>query len=397
MKQTERLSILGATGSIGRSALDVISRYPDRFSVYAVTANSSVKKLAAAAKESSAKIAVIANEELLPDLEKELKDIGARAKAFAGSKAIDDAASAQDTDIVVGAIVGAAGISSTFKAAEAGKKLLLANKESVVCGGKILMDTIKKSHAVLMPVDSEHNAIFQCLVGATEKSRAQANIILTCSGGPFRNRADLSEVTVEEATHHPNWSMGKKITVDSATLMNKGLEVIEARWLFDTPAERIQVVIHPQSVIHSMVQYEDGVVIAQMGAPDMRNTIAYSLGFPERLDAGVTPLNFSKIKSLTFEEPDLKRFPQLGYAYEALKMGGAASIVLNAANEIGVEAFIRGKIGFTDIAVLCRSMMYGFQPPAPQNLEEILETDRVARKLAEEWVEGFTEKSERAH
>lgn len=397
MSQTERVSILGATGSIGRSALDVISRYPERFSVYAVTANSSVEALADAAQKSNAKVAVVANEELLSKLEAALKVRGSKALALAGHKAIDQVASSEETDTVVGAIVGAAGISSTFKAAEAGKKLLLANKESVVCGGRLLMDTIKKSGAVLMPVDSEHNAIFQCLVGAAEKSKAAANIILTCSGGPFRSRTDLSSVTVEEATHHPNWSMGKKITVDSATLMNKGLEVIEARWLFDTPPERIQVVVHPQSIIHSMVQFEDGVVLAQMGAPDMRNTIAYSLGFPERLDAGVAPLNFSKIKTLTFEEPDLKRFPQLGYAYDALQMGGSACIVLNAANEVGVDAFIKGKIGFTDIAVLCRSMMYGFQLPAPQSLEEILETDKSARKLAESWVEGFIENSEKAH
>lgn len=390
----ESIAILGATGSIGKSSLDVISRYPDRFTVYAVTANSSVKKLAQAAKDSGAKVAVIADKELLGALQEELRAAGSTAEALAGSKAIDEIAANPEVDIVIGAIVGAAGISSTFKAAEAGKKLLLANKESVVCGGRILMDTIKASGAVLMPVDSEHNAIFQCLVGATQKARCEANIILTCSGGPFRQRQDLSDVTVEEATHHPNWSMGKKITVDSATLMNKGLEVIEARWLFDFEPERIQVVVHPQSVIHSMVQYADGVVIAQMGAPDMRNTIAYSLGFPERLDAGVEPLNFSKIKTLTFEEPDLKRFPQLGYAYDALKLGGAASIVLNAANEIGVEAFIQGKIGFTDIARLCHAMMYGFQPPTPTNLEEILETDKEASKLAQSWLEGFCDKLE---
>ena len=229
----ESIAILGATGSIGKSSLDVISRYPDRFSVYAVTANSSVKKLAQAAKESGAKVAVIADKEFLEALREELKAVGSEAEARAGSKAIDEIASSPEVDIVIGAIVGAAGISSTFKAAEAGKKLLLANKESVVCGGRILMDTIKASGAVLMPVDSEHNAVFQCLVGATKKARCEANIILTCSGGPFRERQDLSAVTVEEATHHPNWSMGKKITVDSATLMNKGLEVIEARWLFD--------------------------------------------------------------------------------------------------------------------------------------------------------------------
>ena len=361
----ESVAILGATGSIGKSSLDVISRYPDRFTVYAVTANSSVKKLAQAAKDSGAKVAVIADKELLGALQDELKAAGSRAQALAGAKAIDEIASSPEVDIVIGAIVGAAGISS-----------------------------IKASGAVLMPVDSEHNAIFQCLVGATQKARCEANILLTCSGGPFRQRQDLSNVTVEEATHHPNWSMGKKITVDSATLMNKGLEVIEARWLFDFEPERIQVVVHPQSVIHSMVQYADGVVIAQLGAPDMRNTIAYSLGFPERLDAGVEPLNFSKIKTLTFEEPDLKRFPQLGYAYDALKLGGAASIVLNAANEIGVEAFIQGKIGFTDIARLCHAMMYGFQPPAPTNLEAILDTDKQARKLAQSWVEGFCDKLE---
>ena len=372
----ESVAILGATGSIGKSSLDVISRYPDRFTVYAVTANSSVKKLAQAAKDSGAKVAVIADKELLGALQDELKAAGSRAQALAGAKAIDEIASSPEVDIVIGAIVGAAGISSTFKAAEAGKKLLLANKESVVCGGRILMDTIKASGAVLMPVDSEHNAIFQCLVGATQKARCEANILLTCSGGPFRQRQDLSNVTVEEATHHPNWSMGKKITVDSATLMNKGLEVIEARWLFDFEPERIQVVVHPQSVIHSMVQYADGVVIAQLGAPDMRNTIAYSF------------------KTLTFEEPDLKRFPQLGYAYDALKLGGAASIVLNAANEIGVEAFIQGKIGFTDIARLCHAMMYGFQPPSPRNLEAILDTDKQARKLAQSWVEGFCDKLE---
>lgn len=387
----QNVAILGATGSIGKSTLDVLELYPDKFRLYAVTAHSRVKELAEIAKRFNVSLAVTSDPSKLEALKEALAAIGCNARAEAGAEAAARLAASPEVDIVVGAIVGAAGIVSTFRAAEAGKKLLLANKESVVCGGKLLMDTVKRCGATLMPVDSEHNAIFQCLVGETERSREKARIILTASGGPFRTRKDLSDVTIEEATHHPNWSMGRKITVDSATLMNKGLEVIEARWLFDFPPERIDVVVHPQSIIHSMVEYEDGVVIAQMGAPDMKNTIAYSLAYPDRFTAGVTPLKFSQIKTLTFEDPDLNRFPQLGYAYEALKMGGSASIVLNAANEIGVEAFLEGRIGFTDIAVLCRSMMYGFQPPAPTTLEEILETDRQARELARAWADGYPE------
>lgn len=387
----QNVAILGATGSIGKSTLDVLELYPDKIRLYAVTAHSRVKELAEIAKRFNVSLAVTSDPSKLEALKEALAAIGCNARAEAGAEAVARLAASPEVDIVVGAIVGAAGIVSTFRAAEAGKKLLLANKESVVCGGKLLMDTVKRCGATLMPVDSEHNAIFQCLVGETERSREKARIILTASGGPFRTRKDLSDVTIEEATHHPNWSMGRKITVDSATLMNKGLEVIEARWLFDFPPERIDVVVHPQSIIHSMVEYEDGVVIAQMGAPDMKNTIAYSLAYPDRFTAGVTPLKFSQIKTLTFEDPDLNRFPQLGYAYEALKMGGSASIVLNAANEIGVEAFLEGRIGFTDIAVLCRSMMYGFQPPAPTTLEEILETDRQARELARAWADGYSE------
>lgn len=385
----ERIAILGATGSIGKSTVDVVLRYPEKFSVYAVSANSNVEALAQTAKKVGAKVAIVADSKRLDELKAELIKAGSDAKAEGGAKAIDAVACSPEVDVVVGAIVGAAGISSTFAAAKSGKKLLLANKESVVCGGALLMNMIKENGATLMPVDSEHNAIFQCLVGASKAAHDKARIILTASGGPFLHRYDLENVTVQEATHHPNWSMGKKITVDSATLMNKGLEVIEARWLFDVPPERIDVVVHPQSIIHSMVQYEDGVVLAQMGAPDMRNTIAYSLGFPERLDAGVTPLNFAKIKTLTFEEPDTERFPQLKYAYEALKMGAASPIVLNAANEIAVEAFLEGKIGFLDIAKVCRALLYGYVPEAPNSLEEILELDFKARELARSWVDGF--------
>lgn len=385
----QTVALLGATGSIGTSALDVLSRYPDRYRLYAVTANSSVKKLAAIAKKYDVEIAAVADESKLKELQHELELLNCSAKARAGSRTIDEIARDDKVDIVIGAIVGAAGISSTFAAAESGKKLLLANKESVVCGGAILMDLISRSGAELLPVDSEHNAIFQCLVGADKAMKEKAKILLTCSGGPFRQRKDLTNVTIEEATHHPNWSMGKKITVDSATLMNKGLEVIEARWLFDFSPSRINVLIHPQSVIHSMVQYEDGVIIAQLGSPDMKNTIAYSLGFPNRLQAGVEPLNLAKIKTLTFEEPDLERFPQLGYAYQALEMGSQAPIVLNAANEIGVQAFLSGRIKFTDIALLCRSLMFGFRPEEPKNLRDILELDTLTRSLASEWVDGY--------
>lgn len=386
----ERIALLGATGSIGTSTVDVVSRYPERFFIEAVAAGSNYEKLAEVAARCHSRYAVIADKNLHGALKEALKRHGSTAEAFAGAEAIDDIAGMEAVDTVVGAIVGAAGISSTFAAAQAGKKLLLANKESVVCGGSLLMDTIAQCGAKLYPVDSEHNAIFQCLEGASSETRSKARIILTASGGPFRNRKDLSGVTVEEATHHPNWSMGKKITVDSATLMNKGLEVIEARWLFDFPADRIDVVVHPQSIIHSMVQYEDGVVIAQLGAADMRNTIAYSLGYPKRMDAGVKPLDFTTIGQLTFEKPDLNRFPQLGYAYEALAMGGAACIVLNAANEVAVDAFLRRKIQFMDIAKVCRELLYGFRCESPKNLEEIMLIDKEARSLSAEFIDGYS-------
>ena len=378
----ESVAILGATGSIGKSSLDVISRYPDRFTVYAVTANSSVKKLAQAAKDSGAKVAVIADKELLGALQDELKAAGSRAQALAGAKAIDEIASSPEVDIVIGAIVGAAGISSTFKAAEAGKKLLLANKESVVCGGRILMDTIKASGAVLMPVDSEHNAIFQCLVGATQKARCEANILLTCSGGPFRQRQDLSNVTVEEATHHPNWSMGRKISVDSATMMNKGLEYIEARWLFNASASQMEVLIHPQSVIHSMVRYQDGSVLAQLGEPDMRTPIAHTMAWPNRVNSGVKPLDFCKLSALTFAAPDYDRYPCLKLAMEAFEQGQAATTALNAANEITVAAFLAQQIRFTDIAALNLSVLEKMDMREPQCVDDVLSVDANAREVA---------------
>ena len=386
----KKVSILGATGSIGTSTIDVLNRHPEKFAVRAVTAYSNVQKLADAAKKTNAEVAVIGDAKLFGKLQEALNARQLKTIAKAGEKAIVEEAADPDAEIVVGAIVGAAGIASTFASAKAGKRLLLANKESVVCGGRLLMDTIKAYGAQLLPVDSEHNAVFQCLESASEKMRQSHRIILTASGGPFRKRMDLSTVTVEEATHHPNWSMGKKITVDSATLMNKGLEVIEARWLFDTPEDRIDVVVHPQSIIHSMVQYEDGVVLAQLGAPDMRNTIAYCLGYPERLNAGVKPLDFSSIHGLTFEKPDTKRFPQLAYAYEALRRGGCSCIMLNAVNEIAVENFLKGKIRFIDIPKICEVMMLSASEHAPKSLEDVLEADKEARILTQEYISGYT-------
>ncbi len=366
----ERLSILGATGSIGTSTLDVVRQHPDKYSVFSVTANSNVDKLADIAAKFKAEVAVIADESLYEPLKKALSERGSKAKAEAGEKSITEMAEAPEADVVVGAIVGAAGIRSSFAAAKAGKKLLLANKESVVCGGRVLMDLVKKSGAKLLPVDSEHNAIFQCLAASSPLMREKVRIILTASGGPFLHRESLEDVTPEEATHHPNWSMGKKITVDSSTMMNKGLEVIEARWLFDVPQSRIQVIIHPQSIIHSMVEYEDHVVMDQLGSPDMRNTIAYCLAYPERLNAGVAPLNFAKVRQLTFEDPDLQKFPLLALAYEALDRGGYASIRLNAANEIAVAAFLAGKIKYTDIYKICEPMVLSASTETPQKLEE---------------------------
>ena len=378
----ESVAILGATGSIGKSSLDVISRYPDRFTVYAVTANSSVKKLAQAAKDSGAKVAVIADKELLGALQDELKAAGSRAQALAGAKAIDEIASSPEVDIVIGAIVGAAGISSTFKAAEAGKKLLLANKESVVCGGRILMDTIKASGAVLMPVDSEHNAIFQCLVGATQKARCEANILLTCSGGPFRQRQDLSNVTVEEATHHPNWSMGHKITIDSATLVNKGLEVMEAKWLFGVDLDHIQVVVQPKSIIHSMVEFKDGAVMAQLGTPDMKLPIQYALYYPERRFLAGDRLDFAALAQITFEKPDMDTFLGLPMAMQASRTGGSMPTVFNAANERAVALFLAKKIRFLEIYDVIAGAMEAHKTIADPTLEQIL----AAEQETYEWI-----------
>ena len=376
----QNIAIFGATGSIGGSTLDVLSHYKDHYKVFALTANSRVEELVRLCESHHPRVALVADESKKGKLASALKTRGLTdIEVWAGESDLVRLAALPEVDVAVLAIVGAAGLAPTFSAARAGKRLLLANKESVVCGGALLMNSIREHGAELLPVDSEHNAIFQCLACASEEDRKNARLILTASGGPFRKRMDLTEVTPEDAVAHPTWNMGRKISVDSATLMNKGLEVIEASWLFGFPPDRIDVVIHPQSLIHSMVQYADGCILAQMGAPDMRTPIAYSLGWPKRLDGFAKRVDFATLGSVTFEAPDIQRFPQLGYAYEALRMGGAASIVLNAANEIAVEAFLDRRIRFLDIARACRQMMDSLVLAAPKSLEEVLVADREAR------------------
>ena len=374
----ERISILGATGSIGTSALDVVSRHLDRFEIAAVSCNQNVKKLAQICSVFHPSRAIVASEEKLPELKKLLESASPSTKAFAGSHAIAQEAAGDSATVLV-AIVGAAGLEPSFLAARTGKKLLLANKESVVCGTDVLMDCVKKYGARLLPVDSEHSAIFQSLEGASERSRSGARLVLTCSGGPFLKRQDLSSVKVSDALSHPTWSMGSKITIDSATLMNKGLEVIEASYLFDFPADKIDVVIHPQSIIHSLVAYEDGCVMAELGLPDMRSPISYALGYPDRIASGVGALDLAKIGTLTFEAPNTLKFPLLKLAYNALKAHDASTIVLNASNEIAVGAFLSGRIGFTDIFSAVENALEASHYEKPSSIEEILAVDREVR------------------
>lgn len=377
---TQSITLLGATGSIGRSTIDVVERYPDRFHIHAVAGGSRVAPLVEVCKKVKPQRAVIADASRMDELAQALKAEGlGHIEVGAGAEAVSQLAEDSDTEVVVQAVVGAAGVAPTFAAARAGKRLLLANKESVVCGGRLLMDTVKKHGCELLPVDSEHNAIFQCLAGTTPQARANAQLILTASGGPFRGRKDLTGITPEQAVAHPKWNMGRKISVDSATLMNKGLEVIEARWLFDFEPERIKVVVHPESIVHSAVEFEDGAVIAQLGSADMRTPIAYSLGWPERMDGHAKRLSFAEIACLTFEEPDLETFPLLQHAYDALKADDGSTIVLNAANEIAVEAFLEGRIVFTDIYKTVGQLLSIVSIEGVKDLEGIIELDEQVR------------------
>ncbi|WP_404376714.1 1-deoxy-D-xylulose-5-phosphate reductoisomerase [Vreelandella aquamarina] len=381
------VTVLGATGSIGKSTLDVIARHPERYRVYALTAHTSKEALFAQCKAHAPQFAVLDKEADAQWLQQSLSQAGLDTVVMAGAGALCEVARAPGVDIVMAAIVGAAGLLPSLAAAEAGKRVLLANKEALVMSGALFMDAVARSGATLLPIDSEHNAIYQCLPSEHRGGLAKHGVrqlLLTASGGPFRgwSAADIANATPEQACAHPNWSMGRKISVDSATLMNKGLELIEACWLFDAAPEQIQVVVHPQSVIHSMAAYDDGSVIAQLGNPDMRTPIAYGLAWPERIDAGVEALDLFQVARLDFEAPDETRFPCLRLAREAMQIGGAAPAVLNAANEVAVEAFLSGGIAFGAIPnVVAKVMAMPYQGQA-DSLERVLAADRWAREQA---------------
>ena len=382
----QRITILGATGSIGESTLDVVRRHPDRYTVHALSAHRQVEKLAAACVEFRPARAVVGSADAARQLETLLRDAGVKTEVSYGEAALESIAADDGTDAVMAAIVGAAGLRSSLAAARAGKRVLLANKESLVMSGAIFMDAVREHGATLLPIDSEHNAIFQCLPTSDPRYGAGVSkVLLTASGGPFRTRdpSTLHDITPDQACAHPKWVMGRKISVDSATMMNKGLEVIEAHWLFGAPAEKIEVLIHPQSIVHSMVAYADGSVLAQLGNPDMRTPIAYGMAYPERIDSGVSPLDLTVAGGLHFEIPDLDRFPCLGLAFDALRAGGVAPAVLNAANEVAVEAFLGGAIRFTDIARVVAGVLDQPQSGSAETLEGVLEADAAARHAAQ--------------
>jgi 1-deoxy-D-xylulose-5-phosphate reductoisomerase len=391
MKTIRHLTILGSTGSIGESTLDVVMRHHDRFHVVALTANSNFEKMLVQCRHFQPRYAVMLDEESAERLDVEIRKEGLETSVLSGIESLEKVASLSEVDTVMAAIVGAAGIRPTFAAACAGKQVLLANKETLVMAGRIFMDVVKQHQASLLPIDSEHNAIHQSLPHNFNGNLAEVGvrrILLTASGGPFRHSSlsVLEQVTPEQACAHPNWDMGRKISVDSATMMNKGLEVIEAHWLFDAAPEKIQVVIHPQSVIHSMVEYVDGSVLAQLGNPDMRTPIAHALGYPERIDSGVTSLDIFKIARLDFEAPDLERFPCLDLAYQALAIGGNMPAILNAANEIAVASFLDGQMPFTAIPSMIEQVMQTISHKEISTLEDVLEADNLAREIAREWL-----------
>ena len=387
----QRITILGATGSIGVSTLDVLARHPERYQVFALSAHSRVEQLAAQCAQFRPARAVVGTAAAAAQLSALLRASGLRTEVDYGAQALCAIASDAQVDTVMAAIVGAAGLAPTMAAARAGQKILLANKEALVMSGQLFMDAVFQNGAVLLPIDSEHNAIFQCLphaYGRSQEGSGIAKIVLTASGGPFLTRAveTLDAVTPEQACKHPNWVMGRKISVDSATMMNKGLEVIEAHWLFGAPAESIEVVIHPQSVIHSMVSYVDGSVLAQLGNPDMRTPIAHALAYPERIASGVAQLDLTRMGALQFERPDLLRFPCLALAFEALKAGGTAPTLLNAANEVAVQAFLDLKIGFRQIDRVVSNVIHKINNIDAICIETVMTQDALARAAAEEFI-----------
>lgn len=385
------ISVLGATGSIGQSTLDVLARHPDRYSVFALTGYSRMAELERLCVLHRPRFAVVADESAAAQLEQALCQQGIDTHVLYGQEGLCTVAAHPEVDAVMAAIVGAAGLQPTLAAVEAGKKVLLANKEALVMSGALFMDAVRRHGAQLLPIDSEHNAIFQCLPQDYARGLAPVGvrrILLTASGGPFREMSleQLQHVTPEQACAHPNWSMGRKISVDSASMMNKGLELIEACWLFSAQPEQVEIVVHPQSVIHSLVDYVDGSVLAQLGNPDMRTPIAHALAWPERIDSGVAPLDLFSVARLDFQAPDEARFPCLRLAREAAQAGGTAPAILNAANEVAVAAFLEGRLGFVEIPQLIDSVLQRQCSVVVSDLEGVLQADRQARVLAMDWL-----------
>lgn len=383
----QSLTILGATGSIGVSTLDVVARHPDRYRIFALTGQTRIDVLAEQCAQFHPEVAVVVEADAAARLQTLIRDRGLKTNVVYGEQALCEVASAEACDTVMAAIVGAAGLGPSLAAARAGKKLLLANKEALVISGQLFMDAVAASGSTLLPIDSEHNAIFQCLPIGYQRVPPQhgiRKILLTASGGPFLDRelSSFDSITPEQAVAHPNWSMGRKISVDSATMMNKGLEVIEAHWLFGASASQIEVVIHPQSVIHSMVAYADGSVLAQLGNPDMRTPIAHALAYPERIDSGVDAIDLARIGQLEFRQPDRARFPCLQLAFDALQVGGSAPAVLNAANEVAVQAFLDKQISFSRISTLIAETLSRVPAAPVDTLESLLAQDSKARDQA---------------
>ncbi len=382
----KNITVLGSTGSIGTSTLDVVARHPERFRVVALTGNSQIDLLFRQCLQFKPNYAVLLDEDSAANLRKQLRDAGSTTEVLCGVAALEAVSVLPEVDAVMAAIVGAAGLRPTLAAARAGKKILLANKETLVMAGNVFMDAVRISGSALLPIDSEHNAIFQSLphnYDGDMNASGVSKILLTASGGPFRNTplSKLQNVTPEQACAHPNWSMGRKISVDSATMMNKGLEVIEAHWLFNAGADDIQVVVHPQSVIHSMVQYVDGSVLAQLGNPDMRTPIAYGLSWPDRIDSGVAALDLFKIATFNFIQPDFERFPCLALAYQALRVAGTAPAILNAANEVAVDAFLNRRIAFLDIPRIIEMALDALPVSAVNGLDDVIHADAESRRI----------------
>ncbi len=396
----QKLVILGSTGSIGKSTLSVVDNNPEQYQVFALVGGKNVELITEQCQQYQPRFVALDDEQASVKLKENLTALGLKTEVLSGQKAICELSSHPEVDMVMAAIVGAAGLLPTLSAVQAGKKVLLANKESLVTCGQIFIDEARKSGAKLLPVDSEHNAIFQSLPPEAQEKvgfcplaeLGVSKIILTGSGGPFRTKPlnEFSQITPAQAVAHPNWSMGKKISVDSATMMNKGLEYIEARWLFNASADEMEIIIHPQSIIHSMVRYIDGSVIAQMGNPDMRTPIAHTMAYPNRINAGVAPLDFFKLKELTFIEPDFARYPNLKLAIDAFAAGQYATTAMNAANEVAVDAFLNEKIRFTDIVEVNRQVVENIAPIQVKEIADVLHIDKLARDVAQQAVIQLT-------